>query len=523
MHNLIHDRFIRVVLTDGEAVRLSLPGIFEALSSDKVDGFLALRPHQRASWHMLLAQLGAIASYRSGSRPETAEDWAAALLALAPDEAWDLVGEKDDAPAFLQPPMSGSYKDEIRAADAIDVLVTSKNHSVKAGQAVNAEPDVWLFALVSLQTMQGGLGVGNFGISRMNSAYGSRPFIGVAPPGGFGAHVMRDIDLMLEARADLSDRTGLSEEGHELLWTLPWDGTTQLRFESLAPWYVDVCRRVRLRRDARGIYAQRENSTVARVDMSGRNGITGDHWAPINLKEAKLYTADARGFSASVACALLLPSGGERRFALPDAMRLLPSDREMRVLMRVLVRGQGKTEGYHEREIPFRRRTVSLFQTAEGTERVADLARDHLTELDEIGGAIRYGVIGFCAGGDRDLMRKPSKAVARQADTLAGPIRAALLAEADAHFFERVQDRLETPEDEIGQLRDLIGRARDLLLPAMDTFPTPTSRRLRSRVAGERAFYAALRFKKGRISPLYDQIFPRKKENDDETVLETAS
>ena len=523
MHNLIHDRFIRVILTDGEAVRLSLPGIFEALGSDKVDGFLALRPHQRASWHMLLAQLGAIASYRSGSRPETAEDWAAALLALAPDEAWDLVGEKDDAPAFLQPPMSGSYKDEIRAADAIDVLVTSKNHSVKAGQAVNAEPDVWLFALVSLQTMQGGLGVGNFGISRMNSAYGSRPFIGVAPPGGFGAHVMRDIDLMLEARADLSDRTGLSEDGHELLWTLPWDGTTQLRFESLAPWYVDVCRRVRLRRDARGIYAQRENSTKPRVDMSGRNGITGDHWAPINLKEAKLYTADARGFSASVACALLLPSGGERRFALPDAMRLLPSDREMRVLMRVLVRGQGKTEGYHEREIPFRRRTVSLFQTAEGTERVADLAREHLTELDEIGGAIRYGVIGFCAGGDRDLMRKPSKAVARQADTLAGPIRAALLAEADARFFERVQDRLETPEDEIGQLRDLIGRARDLLLPAMDTFPAPTSRRLRSRVAGERAFYSALRYRKGRISPLYDQIFPRKKENDDETVLEAAS
>lgn len=522
MYNLIRDRFIRADLIDGDGVRLFLPEVFEALCADRVLGFPALRPHQRASWHMLLAQLGAIATYRSGSRPETAADWADALSALAPDEAWDLVGEKDDAPAFLQSPMSELYKDEIRAADAIDVLVTSKNHMVKAAQAVDAEPDVWLFALVSLQTMQGGLGQGNFGISRMNSAYGSRPFIGVAPLGGLGAHVMRDVDLMLEAREGLLDRTGLSGEGHELLWTLPWDGTAQLRFESLAPWYVDVCRRVRLRLDPRGIYAQRENSTKPRVDMTDRNGITGDHWAPINLKDQKLYTADARGFSASVVCALLLPSGGERRFALPDAMRLLPSDQGMKVLMRVLVRGQGKTEGYHEREIPFRRQTVSLFQTSDGSARIADLARDHLTELDEINSAIRYAVIGFCAGGDRDLMRKPSKAVSRQADTLAGPIRSAFLAEADARFFDRVQDRLETPQVEIDQIRELIGRARDLLVPAMETFPAATSRKLRSLIAGERAFNASLRFGKGRVGSLRDQIFTKPTENDDDTILETA-
>lgn len=522
MYNVIGDRFIRVVLTDGDEARLSLPEIFAALGADKVDGFPALRPHQRSAWHMLLAQLGAIASYRSGSRPETTEDWAAALSALAPPEAWDLVGEKDDEPAFLQPPMSGPYKHEIRAADAIDVLLTAKNHTVKAAQAVDAEPDVWLLALVSLQTMQGGLGNGNFGISRMNSSYGSRPFIGIAPPGGVGAHVMRDVDMMLEARTELLDRTSLSEEGHELLWTLPWDGTKQLRFESLAPWYVDVCRRVRLRRDPRGIYAQRETSTKPRVDMTGRSGITGDHWAPISLKDQKLYTADARGFSASVTCDLLLPKGGERRFSLPDAMRLLPSDGEMRVLMRVLVRGQGKTEGYHEREVPFRRRAVSLLQTSEGVVRLSDLARDHLTELDEISGAIRYAVIGFCAGGDRAEMRKPSKAVAGQADTLASPIRSRFLSEADASFFDRVQDRLEEPGLEAGQLRELIGRAADLLLPAMETFPSPASRRLRSRVAGEQAFYSALRYRKGRVSALIDQIFPRK-ETEDDTVSEAAS
>lgn len=51
-------------------------------------------------------------------------------------------------------------KNTIPAPDALDVLITSKNFDLKAEVAVAAEPDEWLFALVSLQTMEGFLGLG---------------------------------------------------------------------------------------------------------------------------------------------------------------------------------------------------------------------------------------------------------------------------------------------------------------------------------------------------------------------------
>lgn len=522
MLNLLQDSFIRVGLTDGRAVRLSLPEVFEALGADRVLEFTALRAHQRAGWHMLLAQLGALATHRSGTRPVTTAEWGAALRALAPADAWDLIGEEDDRPAFLQPPVSGPYIDPNRSASALDMLVTSKNHRVKSGGAVNAEPDVWLLALVTQQTMGGRSGPKNEGISRMNSGAGSRPFVGLSPAGGLGAHVMRDIEVMIGARAHLLERTCLRDGGHELLWLLPWDGTVQLSLEELAPWYVDVCRRVRLRRDARGIFWERQGADKPRVNMEGRNGITGDHWAPINLKEGKLLTADTRGMSARVVCDLLLPKGGVRLFQLPDAMRFLPGDRDMRVLMRVMVGGQGKTGGYHEREIPFRTRTLSLLQTKQGEGQVARVAMEHLQEISELGEAISKGVAAFLTRGDAEKMRSQEKKFLERVRKAAGPVISRFEAEADPLFFERVQDRIEDPAAELGQIRDLIGLARQTLLGAIRIKPVPASARLRTEFFSERAFNGAVRFRPGRISTLHDQLFQTGEKPEEEIIYEVS-
>lgn len=522
MLNLVTDSFIRAGLLSGETVRLSLPEIFEAMGEDLIVEFTALRAHQRAGWHMLLVQLGALARHRSGSHPRTAEHWAAALLALAPSEAWDLIGADDEKPAFLQPPVSGTYDDPNRSAGALDMLVTSKNHRVKSGTAPDAEPDVWLLALVTQQTMGGRAGPKNEGISRMNSGAGSRPFVGLAPAGGLGAHVMRDIEVMLDARADLLERTGLRDGGHELLWLLPWDGTAQLSPEELAPWYVDVCRRVRLRRDARGIFWERQGSAKPRVNMVGRNGNTGDHWGPIGLRTGKLLTADTRGFSARVACDLLFPRDGKRLYQLPDAMRLRPGDRDMRVLMRVLVGGQGKTEGYYEREVPFRSRTLSLLRSPEGEARLAEVAAEHLQELNELGEAIRKGVAALLTRGDREKMRSHDKRFLDRVRKAADPVISRFEAAADPLFFERVQDRVEEPEAELTQVRDLIGLARQALLSAVAETPLPASARLRTEFAAERAFNGTVRFRPGRVSALHERLFP-KRENENEDIIHEVS
>ena len=160
-------------------------------------------------------------------------------------------------PAFMQPPASSTerekdYKNAVSTPDALDMLVTSKNHDLKAEVAEQAHTDDWIFALVTLQTMEGFGGAGNYGISRMNGGLGNRPALSLAPiVGGPGAHVRRDIRALLEFRPEILDKHQHYPEsgGVTLLWTLPWDGAaTETRAVSiLDPLYIEVCRRVRLR------------------------------------------------------------------------------------------------------------------------------------------------------------------------------------------------------------------------------------------------------------------------------------
>ena len=47
MYNLLQDPLIRVRLTGGATTAMSLPDVYDAMSSDRVSDFPALRPHQR--------------------------------------------------------------------------------------------------------------------------------------------------------------------------------------------------------------------------------------------------------------------------------------------------------------------------------------------------------------------------------------------------------------------------------------------------------------------------------------------
>ena len=77
MFNLLTDSLIRVDRSDGTREVLSLPGVLEAMASDSVTGFPALRPHQRHAWHAFLAQLGVLALVKAGytDPPHDEEQW----------------------------------------------------------------------------------------------------------------------------------------------------------------------------------------------------------------------------------------------------------------------------------------------------------------------------------------------------------------------------------------------------------------------------------------------------------------
>jgi CRISPR system Cascade subunit CasA len=185
--NLLEDELIRT-----DCGVLSLPETLAALCQDSIRSFPGLRHHQAPVWHAFLVQLSALAVEAAASvePPSDGAGWRTALRGLTPewpgDEPWRLVTPAD-RPSFLQPPVPGGdltpFRVRINAPDKLDVLVTSKNHDLKAERITHALPDDWIFALVSLQTQEGQMGRGNYGIARMNGGYGSRPFLGIAPEG----------------------------------------------------------------------------------------------------------------------------------------------------------------------------------------------------------------------------------------------------------------------------------------------------------------------------------------------------
>ena len=272
MLNILTEPLIRISTAHGTRLA-SLPDVYAALAADEVEAFPSLRPHQRHAWHAFLVQLGAMAMHRTGIADPPADEgaWADLKRGLThqfpDDEPWQMVVDDITKPAFMQPPASSpdlekDYKGVVATPDELDMLVTSKNHDLKAAAAAQSSADDWIFALVTLQTMEGFGGAGNYGVSRMNGGLGSRPAFSLAPPGGPGAHVKRDIEALL------SDYP-LGSGGHHLLWLLPWDGSSAQRLlpTELAPFYIEVCRRIRLRRDETGnIHAIRTSSKAARIE-----------------------------------------------------------------------------------------------------------------------------------------------------------------------------------------------------------------------------------------------------------------
>src|ERR1700735_4240425 len=135
--NTLLDPMIRVIRIDGGGVTLTLPAVLAGMMRDEVASFPALRTHQRHAWHSFLVLLAANALHRAGHTkpPDSEAVWCDLLRRLTPDDAddapWCLVAPPD-RPALLQPPIPSGLlaelKNEIATPDALDMLVTAKNH-----------------------------------------------------------------------------------------------------------------------------------------------------------------------------------------------------------------------------------------------------------------------------------------------------------------------------------------------------------------------------------------------------------
>jgi len=491
-----------------------LPAVYAALMRDEVESFPALRPHQRHAWHAFLAQLGAAAMQCAGlSDPsDSAEEWRRMLRELTSnfpdDEPWHLVVDDITKPAFMQPPARSDdklreYKTPVLTPDSLDMLVLSKNHDIKSAVAAQADLDDWIFALITLQTMEGFSGAGNYGISRMNGGLGSRAAFSLTPSTRPGVHLRRDLKGLSERYESLLADYSMSDFGVALLWMLPWDGTKSeaLLPDRLHPYYIEICRRIRLRVSAGSeMYGLRTSSKAARVEAKSLNGMTGDPWMPINRKESKALTLAGGGFTYRRVTEYLTSANWEQ----PALLQPVRSEREtsgpVLLLARALVRGQGKTEGYYERIIPISHKAKRALMQRESMNELGRIAQSRIENIGTVQRILSHAIQVFAARGD-------SRNLSPEHRNLARPWLNRLDEFVDARFFDDLQVEFESDDrDERSRIRKewlldgesgIVNRARRILGEAEEGLPCLAIHRYRARANAESLFEGRIRGPQG--------------------------
>jgi CRISPR system Cascade subunit CasA len=428
--------------------RLTLPVVLAALVRDEVDSFPALRPHQGMFWHMFLVHLAGLSLHGAGRSDIPADEasWLGLLRALTPgfsdDEPWWLVVDDWSKPAFLQPPVPAGVelKNGVPTPDALDLLITSRNHDLKQAIARHGEAQDWIFALVSLQTGEGYGGKGNQGIARMNGGSSSRPMITLAPspePGQAprpGAWFLRDLSILLTSPKARDHGDFPEVRGLGLVWLAGWPEGAQLRTQELDPWFIEVCRRVRLTWNNGCLRAARGTSEATRIAAKEAKGNIGDPWAPIHKMEGKGFTLGDEGvFNIGKVVELLL-SGDWELPLLAKPARHEAENTAQTLVLQALARGNSKTGGFRSRLLPLPRSASAVLSSPEGQQSLHAMARQQIDELKVFDKALGYALVLAIAGGDADRIK-------RESYVHAGSARAMLDRFADAIFFEHLWRR----------------------------------------------------------------------------------
>lgn len=358
IYSTLHEPIVHTRRRDGSQRVDTLPEVLLALSTDDVVSFGHLMAHQTHAWHAFTVQLAALALHSAGRTEavKTADDWQALLLnltngAIAP---WCLVVNDLSLPAFLQPPVPegnlSAFKNRMVTPDELDILITAKNHDVKAARIRTPSLDHWVFSLVVLQTMQGFLGAGNYGIVRMNGGFSNRACVAISPGTDLGARFARDVAVLLENRDLLVERQSLQQTGGVgLLWLKPWDGQARLAWSECDPFFIEICRRIRFTTETGTLRVFGAPTKDRRLDADVRKGDTGDPWMPVQRDKATALTVSGAGFTYKLLNELMTSDNYQRGVA----QEIRPSERaDATFYTWAFVRGQGVTEGLHERRVP---------------------------------------------------------------------------------------------------------------------------------------------------------------------------
>ncbi|MBE0689114.1 MAG: hypothetical protein IH587_03215 [Anaerolineae bacterium] len=257
---------------------------------------------------------------------------------------------------------------------------------------------------------------------------------------------------------------------------------------ALDPFYIEICRRVRLAVPHGRIQAHVTGSKVARVAAKDSNGVTGDAWTPLETAQAKALTVSRNGFEYRLMSDLLVGS----RFTQGAAWRLdgWPQDVALQAIAQVTVRGQGKTEGYHERRVPISPKFRRLLMGAQRP-LIAKMAEKRIQAIAEMRKLLWSSLALLFANGENS---GGNDAISGRANRFAQPFEQ----QEDSRFFEDLVCQAEAGVEQqesvyLQWLIGLSGRAEDILLQAFDAGPRSGMQRYKARSAALSRFHAGLR------------------------------
>lgn len=511
MHDLLHDPLIGV-RTPAGAQRSSLPGLLAALSAGQVDGYTGLRAHQADPWHVFLVQLAASIQARrpTDALPTDAAYWREGLLDLADGipEAWQLVVEDVTKPAFMQHPWkswqaeAGDYgvktsrgqtvfDPKASSPDELDVLVTAKNHDVKMARVGTDTLEAWIFALVVLQTTNGFLGKGNYGIVRMNGGFASRSIAAWVRDLHPSARFADETRSLAHLREPVCRESRYPQRGVVLTWLTPWNRKQHhLTLSQLEPWFIEAARPIRLwPRAGDRLMALGATSEGRQIGpKTVENGDIGDPWTAINVSDKKkgrsALTLSADGFTPQRLTDLLFEQG----FELTSLQRPPSGEGDGWFVASCLVRGQGTTEGFHRAQVPVPTKARRALLQKANRETLGKLGQQLLGDAKDVQRALATALTVLSEGG-------PDKADFERVEAWIKAARADFAKTWEQHYFPTLWRGAD--EDHEAVRRDwqqrLVDAGQALLDEAATRLPLPSNRRWRALTQAESAWRGMLR------------------------------
>ena len=528
--NLLYDRIFRIVNSDGKQFELTLPGLLSALGKDEVYSMPGLQRHQEDAFYIFLCYLAGMILARSGIDNPVQDEafWEKGLIKLAgnsEEQAWKVVETDFSKTAFMQPPLPKEdhkkLKPKANTPDELDLLQTAKDHDVKISRAKHYSLDEWIFALISLQTMSGYLGKGNQGICRMNSGFGNRPVVEVIHSKRLGLRFVQALPRLLACRPELlKGPWNYKENGLGLIWLREWDGKKSLNLSEMDPFFIEICRRIRLTKEPKTnrIKALAVPSDKPRIAAKELCGNVGDPWLPIDQSrhegkekcDEPALTVGPSGLTPELVRRLVFHDGFKMTKLQEPLNRLKGS---VWLYVSVLIRGQGTTDGFHERmiQIPSNARKRLFAKNKEDKDEIAFLSKTGIEYAGRMeNNVLKPAIFSF-------LESSPEK-IDFQNETITAwwaAMRKTFTRRWEDNFFPWLWQSLE-----IGQqsaLKEWASRLRDnaidVLEQAMDTLPCKHGKKYKARSGALRTFWGAL---------FNDKNFPFLKEKRNEPDVEKA-